>query len=179
MATVPPAELFGTQKQIRSLREQGVLQDEDSTLFEKDERAVAILADPDRKEFLANVEPMTGQGNAFATGLMRYTRYRKDAERRVAINVERYAAAKEAADKAAMEYYLGEIEKWQRLVESWQSKLDWVKENMLLTGSVRGLRAQQILEAIVGGADDKDKPQYVVQAAPMQPQPEKRGIFRR
>lgn len=101
-----------------------------------DHRNAALLVDKERREFLADLDPRVV--NSYAVLYARAEKW---------INY----AKREAQRSQKLE--LPDNDKWTRLEERWRTSLRWLDRNLVMSGSVRGRRADQLVEVLSGGRD--------------------------
>lgn len=101
-----------------------------------DHRNAALLVDDERREFLADLDPLVV--NSYAVLYARAEKW--------------IAYARREADRAHRANEPG-AEKWHRLEERWRTGVKWLDRNLVMSGSIRGRRAQQLVDVLSGGRD--------------------------
>jgi len=119
---------------VASLTPGGNAQGDDQRDF--DMRNAVLLVDSERREFLADLDPLTV--NSYAVLYARNAKWIA-----YAIREGRRAKEKNEAD----------AEKWERLRERWQVSNAWLDRNLVMSGSIRGRRAQQLVDVLASSRD--------------------------
>lgn len=102
----------------------------------EDMRNAALLVDEKRREFLADLDPLTV--NSYAVLYARAEKWIKYAQRQ-------YDAAAKREERDA--------NKWLRLKERWEIGARWLDRNLTMSGSIRGRRAEQLVDVLSGSRD--------------------------
>jgi len=103
---------------------------------ENDMRNAVLLVDPRRKEFLAVLEP--GVQNSYA---VLYAR------------AERWIGFARRSGQAARKRNDADAGKWLQLEHHWQTSVTWLDSNLVMSGSTRGKRAEQLADVLSGSRD--------------------------
>lgn len=104
---------------------------------ERDFRLAALLVDPKRREFLATLDPMTV--NSYAVLYGRALKW--------------IAYAKRGIDKAQTKNDEVSKMRWSLLKERWELSLVWLDKNLMMSGSIRGRRAEQLVDVLAGARE--------------------------
>ncbi len=110
--------------------------DEESGERFEDMRNAALLVDEKRREFLADLDPLTV--NSYAVLYARAEKWIKYAQRQ-------YDAAMKREEPDASKYL--------RLKERWEIGARWLDRNLTMSGSIRGRRAEQLVDVLSGARD--------------------------
>lgn len=103
---------------------------------EQDLRNAALLVDATRREFLADLDPLTV--NSYAVLYARAEKWK-----RYAVRQHELATKRNDADK----------ERWLRLYERWAVSERWLDRNLIMSGSIRGKRAEQLVDVLAGSRE--------------------------
>lgn len=148
-------------------------------------RNAALLLDEERRAFLACIEP--GVANSYAYLYKHHGRWVEHCKRvRKRWEAQLEAARKAGAPRQAVQDAERRVELWARLEEAWASSFVWLDTNLILTGSVRGKRSDQLVQALVSengrraSADGLYQVGATGQPMPAAPAPERGGwLFKR
>lgn len=105
-----------------------------SDVRDEDMRNAALLVDPTRREFLADLDPLTV--NSYAVLYARAEKWINYAQRQYAIHGREPGG-----------------EKWIRLLERWSVSMRWLDRNLIMSGSIRGRRADQLADVLGASRD--------------------------
>jgi hypothetical protein len=103
---------------------------------ESDMRNAALLVDERRREFLANLDPLTV--NSYAVLYARFEKW-------IAYARRCHAAAVKREEKGA--------DRWLQLEDRWEGGVRWLDRSLILSGSIRGRRAEQLVDVLMGAHD--------------------------
>lgn len=135
----------------------------------QDRRAVSILTDRERVEFLA-----VADWNQLVSWNVVYLRLKKQLNWCLKVAEQREAEGKLKAARRAKQ----KAQDWEVDIEHWETLL-------LLSGSQGGRRVKQLVESITAGATSQEGEGAFTRLAVMDPrkgdddEPKKRGLFRR